>query len=285
MVQTCPVVKWSDFLFVIWKLDKNVCFEIKNVWFSNDLPNHVIRPFENWTKKVSEKFNAQISGVWNYDGYWTGMIQIPDTCIPDTFEIQTLEESGSRTIVYKYEHKTIPKPNDYWTIRDHLNTKIFPYSDLHCTCTLKNPQTFCSRAHFDSWRHPKNVCILPLVHIRQQKVVEIDQLICLWNKIYWQNILCYLSYSNIPQFCYRCCRYFVLKTQWNHPQIFQNFNQDLPFLNLPVNVAAAAAPSAAADAFSPSATVTCFLKLAGDDLLDFEVGRDSVSSSTKRPTV
>ena len=56
-------------------------------------------------------------------------------------------------------------------------------------------------------------------------------------------------------------------------------------LNLPVNVAAAAAPSAAADAFSPSATVTCFLKLAGDDLLDFEAGRDSVSSSMRRPTI
>ena len=40
----------------------------KKVWFSNSPPNQVIRPFENRTKKVSEKSRVQISGVLYFDG-------------------------------------------------------------------------------------------------------------------------------------------------------------------------------------------------------------------------
>ena len=39
----------------------------------------------------------------------------------------------------------------------------------------------------------------------------------------------------------------------------------------------------AAAAFSPSATVTCFLKLAGDTFADLETWPDSGSSSTSKP--
>ena len=41
---------------------------VKNVWFLNSPPNQVIRPFENRTKKVSEKSRVQISGVLYFDG-------------------------------------------------------------------------------------------------------------------------------------------------------------------------------------------------------------------------
>ena len=36
----------------------------------NDLPNQVIRPFENRTKRVSEKSNVQISVAQYSDGYF-----------------------------------------------------------------------------------------------------------------------------------------------------------------------------------------------------------------------
>ena len=42
---------------------------------------------------------------------------------------------------------------------------------------------------------------------------------------------------------------------------------------------------AAAEAFSPSATVTCFLKLAGDVLADFEDDFTSDSNSIRVPKV
>ena len=50
MVQTCLVVKWSGFWVLVWKPGKNVCFRVKNVWFLNNLPNHIVRPFETCTK-------------------------------------------------------------------------------------------------------------------------------------------------------------------------------------------------------------------------------------------
>ena len=40
-----------------------------NVGHLNGPPNHVIRPFESQTEKVSEKSNVQISDVPYSDGY------------------------------------------------------------------------------------------------------------------------------------------------------------------------------------------------------------------------
>ena len=40
-----------------------------NFRYSNGRPDHVIRPFEDRTKKVSKKKNAWISGVRYSDGY------------------------------------------------------------------------------------------------------------------------------------------------------------------------------------------------------------------------
>ena len=37
-----------------------------NVQYSNDM----IKPFENWTKKVSEEWNVWVSGVRFSDGYF-----------------------------------------------------------------------------------------------------------------------------------------------------------------------------------------------------------------------
>ena len=54
-------------------IGKNVCFMDLNVWYSKGRHNHVIRSFENW-KKVSEKWNVQISGVTNSDGYCTSLV-------------------------------------------------------------------------------------------------------------------------------------------------------------------------------------------------------------------
>ena len=50
MVQMCPVVKLSGFWMVAWKPDKKCLFYGQNAWFSNGLPYHAMRPFENWTK-------------------------------------------------------------------------------------------------------------------------------------------------------------------------------------------------------------------------------------------
>ena len=52
MVQTNPVVKWSGFWMVVWKLDKKCLFYGLNVWSLNGLPNQVIRPFDKRTKSV-----------------------------------------------------------------------------------------------------------------------------------------------------------------------------------------------------------------------------------------
>ena len=42
---------------------------VKSVCFFNGLPNHVITPLENWTKKRVPKVKCLISGVWYSDGY------------------------------------------------------------------------------------------------------------------------------------------------------------------------------------------------------------------------
>ena len=43
---------------------KNVCITVQNV-YSNDLPNHVVRPFENWTKKChkSQMFRFPVFSI------------------------------------------------------------------------------------------------------------------------------------------------------------------------------------------------------------------------------
>ena len=48
---------------VVWKLDKKACFMVTNVRFLNGLPNQVIRPFENWTKKF---WKSQMFGFHDF---------------------------------------------------------------------------------------------------------------------------------------------------------------------------------------------------------------------------
>ena len=57
MVQTCPVVKWSGLMdeqnkMVVLKLYDKCLFYDHKCSFLNGLPNHMIRPFKNWTKIV-----------------------------------------------------------------------------------------------------------------------------------------------------------------------------------------------------------------------------------------
>ena len=42
---------------------------VRNVQFLNGSPNYMIREFENWTNKVSEKSNFRISGLLYSDGH------------------------------------------------------------------------------------------------------------------------------------------------------------------------------------------------------------------------
>ena len=44
---------WNGAVFEWWSENqtKFVCFVVENVWYLNGLPDHVIRPFENRTKK------------------------------------------------------------------------------------------------------------------------------------------------------------------------------------------------------------------------------------------
>ena len=65
MVQTCPVIKRSDFQMVVWKLDKKYVFCLKCLDFEwSALP--LGQTFWKLNRKVFEKSNVQNSGI----RYW-----------------------------------------------------------------------------------------------------------------------------------------------------------------------------------------------------------------------
>ena len=106
--ECCKHVWSSNSLIFEWwseKRTKNVCFMVKMVQFLNGPPNHVIRPFENQTKKVSKKSKFWSSGVWYSGGYCTFKIWTickPNNVWPDLSRLRmvTVLQNLTRTAFF-----------------------------------------------------------------------------------------------------------------------------------------------------------------------------------------